>query len=73
MVELAGEDSIYKQSVDNNVLIVASVIVLVVFAYLVYRVVSSLRAKEKAKEDKRLAKQQKKEKSYGAAAAKKNK
>lgn len=31
MVELAGEDSPFKQSVDNNVLLVAAVIVLAVF------------------------------------------
>jgi len=71
MVELAGEDSPFKQSVDNSVLLVAAGLVALVFGYLAYRMVSSLKEKEKAKEDKRLAKQAKKEKA--SAGSKKSK
>lgn len=62
MVELSDPAGPVKEGIDNTIFIVPGVIIIILVGFFVFRLVNSLREKEKVKEEKKKLKQQRKEK-----------
>jgi len=62
MVELSDPKGPYKEGIDNTIFIVPGIIILLLIAFCVYKLVKSLKDKQKAQEEKKKLKLQRKEK-----------
>lgn len=71
MVDLSDPKGPVKEGIDNTIFIVPGIIVGILMSFFVYKLVRSLRDKEKAKEDKKKMKLQRKEKEHGRKQKKK--
>lgn len=62
MVELSDPKGPVKEGIDNTIFILPGIIIVTLVSFFVYRLILSLREKEKAREEKKKLKQQRKEK-----------
>jgi uncharacterized membrane protein (DUF106 family) len=71
MVELSDPKGPVKEGIDNSIFIVPAIIIISLVSFFVYKLVMSLREKERLKSEKKIMKAQRKEKEAGRKQKKK--